>query len=421
MNTRVVDAQFSVAAELTPPRSQSDAQRALALAYALSDPDVAPLSLNEPDLPVDVLALGRGLEHLRDRPADPTAVDVGDGGAPFRILIGQIAATAGARMQVTGSKRLAERPHDPLLSSLRATLAPGGLAINSASTLFPIAIHGADHRVDEPVFRIVAAESSQFVTSLLLAAAALSAREQRAWHVELVGPAASEGYLELTLHWMQRAGVGVTRTAARLTVSPMRGAVKRGPVPGDWSSLGYLLPIAWRIAGSARLVDLEVAHPDRFIVDVLQQAGLVVAVDNEGRAKVSGVARNGVTASGKTCPDLLLTVAALACVLPLPSTLTDVSILKLKESDRLAGIAALVAAGGGTLEALPNDAVRITPGNVPRELSLHSRGDHRIAMSAATLAVLGRSRLTIEDADVVEKSFPAFYRELERAGVSVSR
>ncbi len=420
MTSLTVDASSAHAAELAPPRSKSDAQRALALAHGLDDPGFAPLSLTEPDLAHDILALGNALTHLRERPADPTPVDVGDGGAPLRILLGQIAITPGARMQVTGGKRLAERPHGPLLDSLRAALTEGGLVLESrTNSYFPLTVHGADRKVT-PRFSIRAAESSQFATSLLLAAAALAHREQRPWEVILDGPAASEGYLDLTLHWMERAGVKVVRNGATLCVSPERGAVHRGPVPGDWSSLGYLLPIAWHTRGRATLVDLGVAHPDRAIVRVLQQAGLTVTVDELGRASVTGNASSGVTASGHECPDLLPTIAVLACALPATSVLSDVSILKIKESDRLAGIKVLVAAGGGTVVDLPGDAIRIEPGQLPRELRIHARGDHRLAMCAATLAVLSNARLHLEDAHVVEKSFPSFYRELEKAGVGVS-
>lgn len=420
MTKLLLDATSTRAADLAPPRSKSDAQRALALAHGLADPDLAPISLREPDLAADIVALGRGLERLRTAPADPAPVHVGDGGAPLRILLGQIAITPGARMRVTGSPRLAERPHGALIDALRATLGTGRLVLEPHATdYFPITVHGAD-RVAEPTFRIRAAESSQFATSLLLAAAALAAREGRAWAVELDGPAASEGYLDLTLHWMERAGVSVQRSGPRLEVSPTRGPVRRGPVPGDWSSLGYLLPIAWRTGGRATWVDLDVAHPDRFIVDVLRQAGLTVTVDDHGNASVSGQARGGVHASGQVCPDLLPTIAVLACVLPAPSTLADVSILKLKESDRLAGIGHLVTAAGGRVVALPDDAIRIEPGTPPTVLALHSRGDHRLAMCAATLAVLTGARLHLEEAQVVEKSFPGFYRELTKAGVTVS-
>jgi 3-phosphoshikimate 1-carboxyvinyltransferase len=107
----------------------------------------------------------------------------------------------------------------------------------------------------------------------------------------------------------------------------------------------------------------------------------------------------------------------LACALPAPSTLDDVSILKAKESDRLAGIYELAQAGGAKVER-SGDSLTLTPGAIPSELVLSSRGDHRMAMSAATLAVLGGSVLTLSGAEHVKKSFPAFWEELARCGVT---
>jgi 3-phosphoshikimate 1-carboxyvinyltransferase len=133
--------------------------------------------------------------------------------------------------------------------------------------------------------------------------------------------------------------------------------------------------------------------------------------------RVEGQARNGLVASGKECPDLLPTLAALACVLPRPSTLTDVGILRLKESDRLEGIQKLVAAYGGTTRLEGETLTLSPPAAPPAHFAMDSRGDHRLAMVSATLAVLSGARLSLTGPECVEKSFPGFWRQLERAGV----
>jgi 3-phosphoshikimate 1-carboxyvinyltransferase len=186
-------------------------------------------------------------------------------------------------------------------------------------------------------------------------------------------------------------------------------------LPGDWSSLGYLLLCAWRSGGVVALVDREAAHPDAFMLDVLAQAGLQVIDDVDG-THVTGSATSGVRASGAVCPDLLPTVAALACVLPQPSTLHAVSILRDKESDRLRGIEELVHAAGGRT-SLHDDTLTIVPGTVPAHLVLQSHHDHRMAMAAATLAVLSGATLELDDVTCVAKSFPQFFAELHKLGV----
>ncbi|MEO6952344.1 MAG: 3-phosphoshikimate 1-carboxyvinyltransferase [Polyangia bacterium] len=410
MAAETLDARSLHAGTLTPPTSKSDAQRALALAHTLGDPLIAPMRISD-DLPMDVRALARGLEALRA--GLPTPIDVGDGGAPLRILLGQ-AAICSAPSMITGSLRLAERPHDALLESLTTTLSPAGLRIERGAPLFPLRIHPITTLAKLPRFSIRSAESSQFATSLLIAAAGLARREGRSWEVVLEGELASEGYLDLTFDWLDRAGVSYERQDARITISPSAATPRRGPVPGDWSSLGYLLVVAWKTGSDVRLVDVQAAHPDRAILDVLAQAGLTV--EHGAESRVVGVPTSGVRASGHDCPDLLPTIAALACVLPGPTTLDGVPILRLKESDRLAGIEALVKAGGARSRRV-HDTLVIEPGVVPENITLSSRGDHRMAMSAATLAVLANATLTLDDTHVVAKSFPHFWDELANVGV----
>jgi 3-phosphoshikimate 1-carboxyvinyltransferase len=136
--------------------------------------------------------------------------------------------------------------------------------------------------------------------------------------------------------------------------------------------------------------------------------------------RMEGQARSGLVASGKECPDLLPTLAALGCVLPGPSTLTDVGILRLKESDRLEGIQTLVAAYGGTT-TLEGETLTLTPPKAPpAHFAMDSKGDHRLAMVSATLSILSGARLTLTGPECVEKSFPGFWRQVERAGVRLS-
>jgi 3-phosphoshikimate 1-carboxyvinyltransferase len=188
-------------------------------------------------------------------------------------------------------------------------------------------------------------------------------------------------------------------------------------VPGDWSSLGYLLLVAWRSGGTALRADLAAAHPDRAIVRILREVGLSVEEVVPGELAVRGTPRTGLAASGAECPDLLPTLAALACVLPGESRLDEVEILRGKESDRLAGILDLTRAAGAQA-VREGGSLRIRPGaRVASALEVDSRGDHRLAMSAATLAVLGGSTLGLTGPECVSKSFPGFWQQLAAAGV----
>jgi 3-phosphoshikimate 1-carboxyvinyltransferase len=417
-----IDPSALVPARLTPPVSKSDAQRAMVLAHLIGAWPLPSLqSEPEADLPADVRVLKRGVEALR-LPAGPVRdVDCADGGAPFRILVTQVATTPGAHVRLTGTPRLGERPHNALFTALRETLGPAGLTLTEGNP-WPVEVR-APQRTDQvtPIFRVPGAQSSQYASSLLLGCASLFLRERRPWSVEIQGSLTSAGYLELTLSWLRRFGFTVEESASRMTVTAHQMPETVPALPGDWSSLGYLLLVAWHTGGGVERADTGSAHPDMAILRILTQPGLrTVPGEAPHTLRVEGRPTGGLSASGKECPDLLPTLAALACVLPAPSTLTDVGILRLKESDRLEGIRSLVSAFGGTA-TLEGETLTLTPpATRPARFAMNSRDDHRLAMVSATLSVLSGVPLDLTGPECVEKSFPGFWRQLQRAGVRIS-
>ncbi len=402
---------------LVPPPSKSDAQRALVLAHVTGRPRAEVLPDEElAHAPADVKALARGLECLSSAGDAEALIDCGDGGAPFRFLLGQAATTPGARVRFVGSARLGERPHASLFESLRAALGAYGLRIEEGHP-WPVRVRGAEGS-GSPVFRIDARRSSQYASSLLLAAAALTLREGRTWTVELESGSASEGYLDMTIEWLGRFGLTVRRSGLRMGVRSVHTPASIPTVPGDWSSISYLLLVAWASGGKVAHVDLRASHPDRAIVRILSEIGLSVLEDEDG-VRVEGRAERGLTASGAECPDLLPTLAALACVLPAPSTLHGVGILRHKECDRLEAIRELVAAVGGQTTLDDETLIVTPPAQLRSPFAFTTRGDHRMAMTAATLAVLARVSVTLDDAECVGKSFPGFWDELAAAGAQL--
>lgn len=420
---------------LSPPLSKSDAQRRLVLEHLLG----LPASELDPRSARDVHVLARALATLRrfekefastsdsvPHPHDYADVDCADGGAPFRLFVGQAAVTPGAKLRIRGTPRLGERPHGPLFTSLVHALGDSGVKLTEGNP-WPLLVDGvmAASFLSKPVFRIDAAESSQFPSSLLFAAASLAQRERRPWTVKLEGTSASRGYLKLSLHWLECAGfrVDVDDSEGTYIVHALKTAPYPLPlVPGDWSSLGYLLVLAWKSGLAVTDVDETAAHPDRAIVRVLRGLGLSVSLARDGSARVQGRAQGGLDVSGEECPDLLPTLAVLACGLPAPSVLRDVRVLKAKESDRLEGIRQLVTAAGGQVHHdVETDALHLTPPTTIPSGPLHidSHDDHRLAMSGATLAALQGREAVITHPECVAKSFPHFWEEFAKLGFAM--
>lgn len=398
---------------LTPPLSKSDALRALVLA------DATGLSLSLPTdeaLPRDVDVLRAGLAALHQLEA---TVDCRDGGAPFRFLLAQAAVLPSRTLRFTGTPRLAERPHRPLFDALRTALGPFGFTLSEGAP-WPLTLTTPAHPERARNFTVTGAESSQFASALLLAAARLTAADGLERDVRVEGALASEGYLAMTARWLAAFGFSLERHGGVTRITGWAKPRALPPIPGDWSSLTMLLPLAWRSgARVARVVrgGLGSGHPDEAVVGHLASVGLELVAD-DGAHRVTGTARGGLDVDVSLCPDAAPALVALACVLPAASRFTHAGVLRHKESDRLAALAELVRAAGGDAR-LDGDTLTVTAPTDRRDFTFDARDDHRLAMAAATLAALLSVRVRLTGRDAVVKSFPGFWDELARAGLHV--
>src|SRR5205823_5688115 len=127
-------------------------------------------------------------------------------------------------------------------------------------------------------------------------------REGRAWAVELSGPVASQGYLGLTLLWMERAGFKLGGTGSRIAVVGRRPTHSLPPIPRDWSAVAPLLLVAWKTGGTVAGADLSAPHPDRAIERLLGSVGLQLSYSAQGEIGITGTPRGGLSASARECP-----------------------------------------------------------------------------------------------------------------------
>ncbi|MCL2626329.1 MAG: 3-phosphoshikimate 1-carboxyvinyltransferase [Cystobacterineae bacterium] len=402
---------------LCPPLSKSDAQRAMVVAdiWGLPSP-VPPLGAEgHEDLPRDVQVMAKGLQALAG-PGPRLCIDCKDGGAPFRFLLTQAALRPDAEVEFVGSTRLGERPHEALLSALEQTLGPLGLRIERGNP-WPLRLHTPQLLPKALHMEVEAQASSQFASSLLLGAARVARASCQPSSVFLRGPLASPGYWDMTRKWLECSGFSVWEENRRTWVTTKAMPQQLPPIPGDWSSLGYLLLLGWASNNPVAGVSLGQGHPDEALWWHLQNLGLET-VCKHNLAHVSGQAQGGLKVSALECPDAVLGLVALACMLKAPSRFEDIAVLRLKESDRVEAAKAMATAFGAVFR-LEGDSFVVEPGPLPKSFELDSREDHRMAMSAATLAAMSGVPLQLWGPECVEKSFPAFWKQLQNVGVGL--
>jgi len=407
------DKRLAPGAALHPvriPGSKSVTNRALLLAALAPGPSQLGGGLEAEDtrwMRQALRDLGIALEeqdgtwqiHGGQRPRSAIPLWLGASGTTLRFLLPWLALTADGVIRLEGDPRLFERPLGPLLDPLQAL----------GARWSPDATGAWLHPAPEPPrnldLRVDARLSSQFLSGLALAAAALPEASVLTWT-----EAASPSYLGLTTQWLRRFGCEAALDEGHWRIPGGSLRPRTLDLPGDWSGAAAFLAAAAATGRSLRLgpLDPEDAQGDRAMTSILEAAGCEVSWQGPQTLVVSGPLRRGLDADLTDCPDLGPVLAALAALAPGPSELRGLHTLPLKECDRLEASAELIRWLGGQAQILGDHTLRITPGTPTGGRSpFNPRNDHRMAFAAA----LGGLRWggDLLDPQCVAKTFPEFW------------
>ena len=393
--------------------SKSDAHRLLILAALCrgetrlileqrsEDIDATIACLRALGAEIDLLPDGglvRGIERVNENPL----LDCGESGSTFRFLL-PVACALCERARFKGSGRLPERPIGELMGVLQAH----GVAFSAERLPFETngKLAGGD-------FALPGNVSSQYLTGLLLALPVVQTQSMIALTTRLE----SAAYVDITLHALKRFGVRVETQDGGYIVPGGQAIQSPGElcVEGDWSNAAFFLA-AGALGNPVTMTGLHLDSPqgDKAILDALGCFGARVETTKETITVLPALLTGCTIDVGET-PDLLPILAVLGACANGETRLVNAARLRLKESDRLASVSAMLRALGGRVEELP-DALVITGGQLTGG-TVDSVRDHRIAMSAAIASVRCTDQVTILGAEAVKKSYPAFYSDFNRLG-----
>ena len=419
--SRAVPAGKTVRGVLVVPPSKSVSHRYLNLALLTRQPLSIERLLDAEDIRhfrAALDALGFRSEEsgdvLRIEPpaGAPRAAEIfcGNAGTLYRFLTASLTVVPG-RWVLDGSLRLRERPIAPLVDALRALGARIRYAEQEGRA--PLEIEGATLEGGETT--LDAAESSQYASALLMALA----RARRRSRVRLEALVSSP-YLEITLAALREFGVEVERDAAGAVLEIEPGGLRspgRVVVEGDYSAATYPAVAALVTGGTVSLLGLRRDSPqgDRDFFRLLEAAGARVEGTPQGVEVRPGRLR-AIRADMRDMPDQVPTLAALAPFLEGTTEITGAAHLRIKESDRLSAMASELDRVGVPVRELADGLVvegcwhDRQPPSDPVLIDAHD--DHRIAMAMA-LVGLRRPGVVVAHPDVVGKSYPNFWRDLE--------
>lgn len=400
------------------PGSKSLTHRAYAVALLARRPvtlvrplDAEDTRLFERALVTLGFAVRRGEDRIDVAPTgrrvDRGEIRCGNAGTLFRFLVALLATVPG-EWTIDGTPRLRERPVGPLVDAL----IPLGVEIDwlEESGHAPLRLHGGS--LAGGCTALDAGESSQYLSAILLAG------QRAAAPIEIeVERLVSAPYVELTIDLILAQGGVVERPEAGVfRTEPSALAGGEIEIEPDLSAAAYPAAAAALAGGALEIEGVRLAsrQADRRFLELLTRMGARLEPTTAG-VRVTRGELVAVTADLSDFPDQVPTLAALAPFARGTTRIENVAHLRIKESDRLAAMAAELRGAGAEVEELADGLVipgvwaDAPPSDDPVVVDPHD--DHRIAMAMALVA-LRRPNLSIANPQCVAKSYPLFWRDL---------
>jgi 3-phosphoshikimate 1-carboxyvinyltransferase len=428
MNMRFQPAR-GLSGELTAPADKSISHRAALLGAMASEPVRIARYLHAADTTStldavralgalvevhgeDLVIRGTGLREARE-PDGP--IDVGNAGTLLRLLPGWLAAQEGRSFTLDGDESIRRRPVNRIAEPLRQM----GAELHAREDRFtPLQVLGA--RLRSISYELDVA-SAQVKSCILLAALAADG-------ATTVGePARSRDHTERML---LRAGVSIHRNGAHVTVVNTDELLLDGVrIPGDPSSMAFMITAGVLVPGSRLLIGdvgvnwtrtgfLRILRRMRGIVlgDLEDEGGELVAEEPVSDLDVAHGALEGTIVEPDEVPlaiDELPLVALLGCFAEGETIVRGAQELRVKESDRIAGVVDGLRGLGADIEA-SEDGFQVRGTGGLRGGTIDAHGDHRMAMLGAVAGLASREGVEVIGMDAAAVSYPGFVEDLAK-------
>lgn len=344
-------------------------------------------------------------------------VDCGNSGTAL-YFVTAMACLADGWSVLTGDHQIRRRPITPLLD---------GLASMGASAFTTRGGKAAPALVKGPLKPgLVKFEGklSQYVSAVLITAPYLDGTTR----VELATPM-EKPYYDMTVEWMRSQGVTVTFDEKDYMWFEVPGNQRYTPVnkaiPSDWEGVAFPLAAA-AITDSTLTIanlDLEGTQGDAAIVDAFQAMGANITLDhaNSSLTVRGGTPLHGITVDCSDIPDAVPMLAATACFAEGDTTLTNLEVVRLKETDRVACMHEELKKFGAKLtETDTTLTIHGTGGRGLSGASVNSHDDHRIAMALAVAGLAMPGETVVSDGQCCAVSFPNFFELMNSVGAGLT-
>jgi len=396
--------------------SKSECNRALII-EALSHGKVKVENISSAEDTITLAGLLRSSNAVQELKGNPVLeANVGPAGTAMRFLTAYFTLLEEAEIILTGSERMRQRPIAILVDALRELGA--NIEYTGNEGFPPIRIKGGFAQRTHNI-NIKGDVSSQYITALLL----IAARLPLGLRLQVTDELTSRPYVEMTLAMLRLAGVYYTWKDNTITVPHQEFTPTSLYIEPDWSAASYWYAIA-ALADEAELflpgLTQYSLQGDSTITEMMANFGITSQFKNGGvylQKEAKSLTRK--IFDMKECPDLAQTVIVVCAALGHEATFTGLETLKIKETDRVKALQnELEKMGVKLIEKGQVYKLDCSGKFMPERIFINTYEDHRMAMAFAPLALLIND-VEIEDAQVVEKSYPAFWKDMESVGFVV--
>ena len=389
----------NIVSDLQITGSKSESNRLLILQALYPEIQIENLSNSD-----DTQVLKKALEQGQG------VIDIHHAGTAMRFLTAYFASKEGCEVEITGSKRMKERPIRLLVDALQRMGAD--IQYKNEAGYPPLVIKGKKLHVDS--VKLQANVSSQYVSALMLIGASLP----KGLEIILEGQITSTPYILMTLEILKNAGINGIFKENRIFIEPTKELPGSNiAVESDWSSASYF----YSIAAIADAAELKLSNyrktskqGDSCLAEIYKSFGVETEFQNNRilLKKTKAKRPRCIHENLMNSPDIAQTIAVTCLALGIECKLEGLHTLKIKETDRLKALKTEMEKFGAQVK-ITGDSLHLYPSQKLNEnISIATYNDHRMAMAFAPLAL--KVPVKIEEADVVSKSYPDFWKDLKK-------
>jgi 3-phosphoshikimate 1-carboxyvinyltransferase len=420
---RAIITPTSINGSINASKSKSDMQRACAASLlhvgttfihepGNSNDDVAALDVIQ-KLGATISIKGDEIE-INSNGVKPVndEINCGESGLGIRMFT-PIAALSDRKLTMNGTGSLLKRPMNffdeifPLLD----------VSISSNEGKLPIEIKGP---LKPASINVDGSLSSQFLTGLLMAYSASNASNV----VINVNNLKSKPYIDMTLNVLKSFGMKLPVVSNYESFSFVDSlSIKfhdpiHYTIEGDWSGAAFLF-VAGAISGKVIIKGMKADsyQADKKILEAIRDSGASLEF-SDGNYMVSPAKLHAFNFDATECPDLFPPLVALAAYCEGTTIILGANRLTHKESNRALTLQDTFGKMGVQID-LDGDKMLVHGGGVLSSAQVHSHHDHRIAMAAAIAALSAKGKITIDDAEAIDKSYPDFYQHMISLGADI--